>query len=94
MFKTLINNTIESVQAAKKIAVDSFVKHEPLANSFNQFVDAQTEYTKSAVSAMTDASTSFFKLIADKNFYEDLIKTAQDSVAALVPAKSTPKKDD
>jgi len=87
MFKTLINNTVESVQAMQKIAIDSFVKHEPLANSFNKFVDAQTVYTKNAVTAMSEAGSSLFQLITDKDFYTDLVNTAQESVKTVLPKK-------
>jgi len=85
MFKTLINNTVESVQAMQKIAIDSFVRHEPLANTFNKFVNAQTVYTKNSVTAMSEASSSLFQLITDKDFYTGLVNTARESAKTVFP---------
>lgn len=46
---------IDTIQTAKKEAVKTFVKNEVIAKSLNEFVDAQTEYTKKAAKAGTDA---------------------------------------
>lgn len=80
MFKTYANTAIDAVQTSKKIAVDTFVKHEGLAKSLNQFVDSQTEYTKKAVETGFTAVTSITSILSDKSFYSDLAKTMQDTV--------------
>ena len=54
------NLFVDSVQAAKKIIVDTTVKHEPSAKLLNDFVDAQTEYTKNAVSAAIKFGTGVY----------------------------------
>ena len=48
---------IDAVQTAKKTWVKTFVTNEHIADSMNEFVDNQTEYTKKAVKATTDAAT-------------------------------------
>lgn len=52
-----LDQTIDTVQNAKKQFVGTIVKNEAIANSLNEFVDAQTAYTKSAVKAGQDAAT-------------------------------------
>ena len=58
---------IDSVQNAKKQVVNQFVKNEAIAASLNEFVDAQTAYTKSAVKATTDAATKVGQEIIKAN---------------------------
>jgi len=48
---------IDAVQTAKKTWVKTFITNEHIADSMNQFVDGQTEYTKKALKATTDAVT-------------------------------------
>lgn len=60
MFKTMINTAIESFQAANKIAIDTFVKNEGLAETFHKFVDTQTDYSKNVIDAGFNASTKMF----------------------------------
>lgn len=48
---------IDAVQTAKKTWVKTFITNEHIADAMNQFVDNQTEYTKKAVKATTDAAT-------------------------------------
>jgi len=52
-----VDQTIDSIQNSKKQFVNSVVKNEAIAKSLNEFVDAQTAYTKSAVKASQDAAT-------------------------------------
>jgi len=48
---------IDTIQNGKKQFVKTFVTNETMANSMNQFVDIQAEYTKKAFKASTDAAT-------------------------------------
>ena len=48
---------IDAVQTAKKTWVKTFVTNDHIAEAMNEFVDNQTEYTKKAVKATTDAAT-------------------------------------
>ena len=84
MFKFYINTAVDSIQSAKKIAIDTLVKNESLATSFNSFVDTQTEYTKKAVDASIAAGTEVYKIVTDKSFYTDALKAAQDAATQFV----------
>jgi 23S rRNA maturation mini-RNase III len=49
---------IDSIQSTKKQLVKAFVSNPTMADALNQFVDTQTEYTKTIVKAGTDAWTT------------------------------------
>lgn len=53
-----LDTTIDAVQTAKKQFVNAaFGNNQTIADALNGFVDAQTEYTKKAAKAGTDAAT-------------------------------------
>ena len=53
-----LDTTIDMIQTAKKEFVNTvFANHEKVADALNQFVDAQTAYTKSAAKAGTDVAS-------------------------------------
>ena len=83
MLATVVNNTVDAIQTSKKIFVDTFVKHEGLAKSLNEFVDAQTDYTKQAIDASMKAGNEVYNTVFDRAFYTDTMKTMQESVQAL-----------
>lgn len=83
MFDTLTKTAIDAVQTTKKIAIDTFVKHEGLAKSFHEFVDAQTEYTKKAVDAGISAGTNVYNAVTDKSFYTETAKSVQETVQSV-----------
>jgi len=74
MFNTFTDAAIDAVQTSKKQFVNTFVTHEGIAKALNQFVDAQTSYTKSAVSAGTIAATSLGMIFASKEFFDEMTK--------------------
>ena len=65
-----VDTAIDTVQTVKKEAIKTFVKNENVAKSLNEFVDAQTAYTKEAVKATTDIAT---KLTSE------MVKIAQEA---------------
>ena len=83
MIKTLIHSTVDAIQSSKKMFVDTFVKHDGLAKSFNDFVDAQTDYTKQAIDVSIKTGTNVYNTVTDKSFYTDTMKTVQESVQSL-----------
>lgn len=83
MLATLINNTVDAIQTSKKIFVDTFVKHEGLAKSLNEFVDAQTDYTKQAVDASIKTGNEVYKTVSDRTFYTDTAKSMQEAAKAM-----------
>ena len=53
-----LDTTIDFIQTGKKDFVNAvFANNEKVAEALNQFVDAQTEYTKKAAKAGTDVAT-------------------------------------
>ena len=91
MLATVVNNTVDAIQTSKKIFVDTFVKHEGLAKSLNEFVDAQTNYTKQAIDASIKTSTEVYNTVSDKTFYTDAAKSMQESAKALYTQKKKEK---
>ena len=83
MLSTLVNNTVDAIQTSKKIFVDTFVKHEGLVKSLNEFVDAQTDYTKQAIDASMKAGNEVYKTVSDRTFYTDTAKAMQESAQAI-----------
>lgn len=84
MMKLLIDNTVDSIQVSKKIFVDTFVKHEGLAKTMNTFVGAQTEYTKKAIEVGFTTASDLQKIITDKSFYNDSVKSFQEMVKSSI----------
>jgi hypothetical protein len=52
---------IDMVQTGKKQFVKTFVTNEKVADALNDFIDAQTEYTKQAVATTTRTATTLGK---------------------------------
>ena len=83
MLATLVNNTVDAIQTSKKIFVDTFVKHEGLSKTMNEFVDAQTEYTKKAIEVGFTTASNMHKTVTDKSFYVDTFKSVQETAQTI-----------
>jgi len=57
---------VDAIQNSKKQFVSTFVKNEDVSKILNQFVDAQAQYTKSAIDAGIAASSAFSALVTKK----------------------------
>lgn len=57
MFYTSPDFYIDTVQNAKKTAVNTLVQHDGIKTALNSFIDGQTAYTKSAVKVATEVGT-------------------------------------
>jgi hypothetical protein len=53
-----IDSTIDAIQTSKKTFVNTFVLNKDIADALNDFVDAQSDYTKKAVKSGTDTMTT------------------------------------
>jgi len=60
MFNT--EDFIDTVQNGKKQFVNTFVQHDGVKKALNDFVDAQSAYTKAAVKSTTEVNA---KLISE-----------------------------
>ena len=91
MIKLLVDNTVDTVQVSKKMFVDTFVKHEGLAKTMHDFVDAQTEYTKKAIDVGFTTSTNMYKTLSDKSFYAEMTKTMQETAKSIFNTQTKEK---
>lgn len=53
-----IDTTVDAVQNSKKQMINTFVTNENVKEALNNFVDAQSEYTKAAFKAGQDTFTT------------------------------------
>ena len=77
MFKTYAYQGVDAVQSAKKQFVSTFVQHEQFAKVLNGFVDAQAEYTKSAIDAGAKAFSDTQSILTDRTPFVELSKKMQ-----------------
>lgn len=69
MLHSMANAFIDTVQTGKKTFIAHFVTNDKIATILEDFVDAQTQYTKSAVSVGIDTATKLSKLAVSKEFF-------------------------
>ena len=63
---------IDTVQNAKKTWINTFVQQEEIKTALNDFVDGQTEYTKTAVKLGSDVTS---RVVAESvNQFKNLAK--------------------
>jgi uncharacterized protein (UPF0332 family) len=55
------DTAIDTVQTGKKQFVKTFVNNEKIADALNEFIDAQTAYTKQAMNVGTKTATTLGK---------------------------------
>jgi hypothetical protein len=53
-----VDQSIDTIQGAKKQFVKTFVQNETAATAMNEFIDAQAEYTKKAAKVGMDTFTT------------------------------------
>jgi len=84
------DSTIDAIQGAKKTFVNTFVQNTDLAKTLNDFVDAQSDYTKQAIKASTDTMTTVVRETtkATQNFTKiDPVQVMDKMVEAFTPSK-------
>lgn len=75
---TVKNGTItmaDAIQKGKKQIVKTFVTNESYADTMNDFVDAQTEYTNRAITAGFDSVKNMLNITVD--YFNDSLKYTQ-----------------
>ncbi len=85
MYNTVAYAAIDFVQTGKRQMVQHLVKHTDVANICNQFIDAQTLYTKSVVDASVKAYTDLTGLWFNPKFGTELAQSY--GLDKLVPKK-------
>lgn len=85
-----LDATIDAVQNGKKTFVKTFVKNETVAEALNSFIDAQSEYTKTASKATLDATTAvsseLTKMVQEATRF-DFVKFSEGVTKAYKTAK-------
>jgi hypothetical protein len=88
MFNQFASQAVDGIQSAKKQFVNTFVQHEGFQKVLNGFVDAQTEYTKAAITAGSDAMTKTSEILMDRTPF---VKMTQ-KIAEYFPTASCASK--
>ena len=57
-----VEKLVDTIQNSKKQFVETFVKQEDVRDSLNEFIDAQSEYTKTVV----DTATKLTKTVSEE----------------------------
>jgi predicted phage gp36 major capsid-like protein len=65
----MANAFIDTIQGGKKQFIATFVTNDRLATIMEEFVDAQTAYTKAAVATSIETATKLGKLATSKEFF-------------------------
>lgn len=91
MFKTYAIQGVDAIQSAKKQFVSTFVQHEQFAKVLNGFVDAQAEYTKSAIDAGAKAFSETQSILTDRTPFVEMSKKFQAYFPAAYSAEPTKK---
>jgi hypothetical protein len=93
MIKSFAHDAVDTVQKAKLQFVSTFVKHEGLAETMTKFVEAQSNYTKSALSTNIDALMDFSMFFTKKEFAKEVVEAyGLDKFVPAMPAKAASKK--
>jgi hypothetical protein len=74
MFNQYAFQAVDGIQSAKKQFVSTFVQHEGFQKVLNSFVDAQTEYTKAAITAGSQALADTQSILTDRTPYVNFAK--------------------
>lgn len=68
--KQTAHTAIDAIQNAKKSTVNFFVPHEGLQKLLNDYVDAQSKYTKEFTESFIDTTTSVAFKMMDKEVHK------------------------
>jgi hypothetical protein len=87
MFNTATYAFIDGVSDFKKKFIEETVQHDGIKTALNNFVDAQTKYTKSAADAGMQSMMALGIIFTSKEFYTEM----GDQFKAMVPSFNTNK---
>ena len=91
MFNTITHSAIDMVQTGKKQVVNTFVKHDTLADTINKFVDTETAYTKALFDNTINTMTGFYSLFTSKDFAKEVTESFVPSFTATKAASKKAK---
>jgi len=73
MIKSFAHDAIDAVQKVKLQYVNTFVKHDTLADTFSKYIESQTEYTKLVIDTNIDVLTEIGLSVSKKDFAQEVI---------------------
>ena len=74
MFNQFAFQAVDGIQNAKKQFGSTFVQHDQFQKVLNNFVDAQTAYTKEAITAGSVAAQGIQEILTDRTPYVNFTK--------------------
>ena len=91
MFNTFTFQAVDGIQNAKKEFVSTFVPQAEIKKALTGFVDAQTQYTKDAITAGSVAFTQIAEVFTDRTPYVKFAETLQSYFPTAACAKPSKK---
>lgn len=70
---TSAHSAVDTIQNSKKQFVNFYVKHKSINSTLNQFIDAQTKYTKAAIDTGIATTVSLTSILSSANFYNEMV---------------------
>lgn len=93
MIKSFAHDAVDAVQKTKLQFVSTFVKHDGLAETMTKFVEAQSNYTKSALSTSIDTMMDFSMFFTKKDFAKEIVSAyGLDKFVPTTSARAASKK--
>lgn len=87
MINQIASQGVDAIQGANKQLITFFVQNEGLSKVLNNFVDAQAQYTKSAIDAGIKAGAGTMELLTDRTPYVEMA----EKFATYFPSASAKK---
>ena len=91
MFNSFTFQAVDGIQNAKKEFVSTFVPQAEIKKALTSFVDAQTAYTKDAITAGSVAFTQIAEVFTDRTPYVKFAETLQSYFPTAACAKPSKK---
>ena len=87
MFNTIAFQAVDGIQDAKKQFVSTFSVNPQITDALNGFVDAQTSYTKDAITAATVSGQKIVDALTDRTHYVKFLEQVQSFFPTAACAK-------
>lgn len=88
MIKSFAHDAVDAVQKTKLQFISTFVRHEGLQETLTKYVEAQSQYTKSALNTNIDALTDISLALVKKDFAKEIISAyGFDKFVPVAPTK-------
>ena len=91
MFNSFAFQAVDGIQNAKKEFVSTFVPQAEIKKALTSFVDAQTAYTKDAITAGSVAVNQIVEVFTDRTPYVKFAETLQSYFPTASCAKPSKK---